>query len=92
MTVLVLLAMDISVTEKTGQECRKYEDEQFHNFTVAKLIIKIVPSVCTIKLDALLNVIRCNTMGLPAACVGADFEKAEKSSHAPAFIESYSFF
>ena len=40
---------------------------------------------------ALLNVMHCNTMGLPAACAGADFEKAETSSYAPAFIESYSF-
>ena len=48
-------------------------------------------SVWAIKLDALLNVIHCNTMSLPAVCVGADFEKAETSSYAPAFIESYSF-
>ena len=45
-----------------------------------------IPIICTIKLDALLNVMPCDTMDLATACVGADFEKAETSSYAPAFI------
>ena len=45
-------------------------------------------SVWTIESDTLLNVMRCNTMGLPAACAGADFEKAETSSTCPGLYMS----